>query len=61
MSKKLIEIFEKVQVIPYVVSKFDERSIDENLKAGDCRHKSTLLFNLLKKEGFEVKKNESNL
>ncbi|MEK6926971.1 MAG: hypothetical protein AABX11_00915 [Nanoarchaeota archaeon] len=53
---KLIEIFKKVQTIPYKVCKYDESQIDEKLKEGDCRHKSTLLFNLLKKEGFEVKK-----
>ena len=55
-TKKLIKLFEKVQKVPYKVSKFDEKEINEDIKFGDCRHKSTLLFNLLKKEGYEVKK-----
>jgi arylamine N-acetyltransferase len=53
---KLIKIFEKVQKIPYEVCQFDESKINESLKCGDCRHKSELLYRLLKKEGFEVKK-----
>ncbi len=53
---KLVEIFEEVQAIPYKVCKYDEGCIDEKLKEGDCRHKSHLIFNLLKNEGFEVKK-----
>ncbi len=55
-DKKLIEIFEKVQKIPYRVCKFDENEINENIKCGDCRHKSALLYNLLTKEGCKVKK-----
>lgn len=54
--KKLIVIFEKVQKIPYKVCIFDNDKINENLKYGDCRHKSNLLYLLLKKEGIEVKK-----
>lgn len=54
--KTLVAIFEKVQKIPYRVSKFDEKEINEKLKCGDCRHKSILLYNLLKKKRFDVKK-----
>jgi len=53
---KLIEIFERVQKIPYQVCKYDEEDIDENLEKGDCRHKHFLLKKLLEQEGFEVKK-----
>ncbi len=56
MESKIITLFEKVQKIPYKVCKFNEEEIDENIKYGDCRHKSTLLYNLLQKEGFEVNK-----
>lgn len=56
MKSKLVEIFEKVQKIPYQVCKYDENEIDENLKQGDCRHKSFLLRKLLEKNGFEVKR-----
>ena len=56
MKAKIIKLFEKVQKIPYKVCKFREEDIDENIKYGDCRHKSTLLYNLLKNEGFNVKK-----
>jgi|GEM_PF-810754 len=52
---KLIEIFEKVQKIPYQVCKYDENEIDENLEKGDCRHKHFLLKKLLEQEGFNVK------
>ena len=52
----LIQIFEKVQKIPYRVCKFSKENIDENLKYGDCRHKSELLYKLLKREGYKVKK-----
>ena len=55
-DKKLIEIFEKVQKIPYRACKFDETKIDSSLKFGDCRHKSALLKKLLNKEGYETKK-----
>jgi hypothetical protein len=55
-NKTLIKIFEKIQNIPYKVSKFDKNQIKEKIKFGDCRHKSTLLYNLLKKKDFEVKK-----
>ena len=51
----LIKIFEKVQKIPYRVCKFEEDKVDKNLKFGDCRHKSTLLKQLLQKRGFEIK------
>jgi hypothetical protein len=54
--KQLITLFEKVQRIHYKVSKFEEKEINERIKFGDCRHKSTLLYNLLKESGFEVKK-----
>ncbi|MEK6833538.1 MAG: transglutaminase domain-containing protein [Nanoarchaeota archaeon] len=58
MSKEkiLIKIFEKVQRIPYRVCKFNKDDIDERLRYGDCRHKSHLLFILLKKAGFEVRR-----
>ena len=55
MESKLIEIFEKVQKIPYQVCKYDENEIDENLEKGDCRHKHFLLKKLLEQEGFNVK------
>jgi len=52
---KLIRLFKKVQKIPYQVCPFDSNKINKNLPYGDCRHKSYLLFLLLKKEGFRVK------
>jgi broad specificity phosphatase PhoE len=55
-DKKLIKIFEKVQKIPYRVCQFDETEVNEKLKFGDCRHKSTLLKKLLDKEGYKAKK-----
>lgn len=55
MKKKIVEIFERVQKIPYQVCKYDEDTIDKNLKKGDCRHKHFLLKKLLEDEGFEVK------
>lgn len=55
MDNKLIKIFKKVQKIPYKVCKFDKVNINQNLKYGDCRHKSLLLKILLEKEGYEVK------
>jgi hypothetical protein len=56
MKPSIIQLFEQVQKIPYKVCKFEPDKINENLKEGDCRHKSTLLCNLLKEAGFEVKK-----
>lgn len=56
MKKKIIQIFEKVQKIPYKVCKFEKSNINEDILSGDCRHKSELLYLLLKKAGFEVKK-----
>lgn len=56
MEKNLVKIFQYVQKIPYQVCKFEKDSINKNLKFGDCRHKSELLYQLLKKENFEVKK-----
>lgn len=56
MTKRVVDYFEKVQKIPYKVCKFEEDKIDEKIKLGDCRHKSTLLKKILEKEGFEVKK-----
>jgi hypothetical protein len=56
MEKNIIKIFNQVQKIPYKVCKFEPEKIDCGLKEGDCRHKSTLLYNLLKKDVFEVKK-----
>src|SRR3989338_1541877 len=53
---KIIELFEKVQKIPYKVCIFKEDDISKDLKYGDCRHKAHLLNILLKQEGFEVKK-----
>jgi len=55
MKSKIIEIFEKIQKIPYGVCKFDKDKL-ENIKEGDCRHKSELLYRELTKEGFDVKK-----
>ncbi len=56
MVLKLVKLFKKVQKIPYKVCRFDKEKIDENLPYGDCRHKSELLYNLLRREGFEVEK-----
>jgi len=56
MANKLVEIFKKVQKIPYKVCKFDKNELNEHISYGDCRHKSELLKRLLEKEGFEVKK-----
>ena len=55
-DKEMIKIFEKVQKIPYKIKQYIEEEIDENLKEGDCRHKSKLLIQLLKKEGYESAK-----
>lgn len=55
MNSKLIEIFERVQKIPYQVCKYDENEINEKLEKGDCRHKHFLLKKLLEQEGLEVK------
>ena len=55
-TKLLIALYRKVQAIPYTVCKFDEKEINESLIAGDCRHKSHLLYILLIKSVFEVKK-----
>ena len=55
-DKKLIGIFEKVQKISYRVCQFDKLDINENLKFGDCRHKTELLKKLLDKEGYKTKK-----
>ena len=55
-SKILIELFKKVQRVPYQASKFVKEEINENIKCGDCRHKSELLFQLLNKNKFEVKR-----
>ncbi len=55
MKSKIVELFKKVQKIPYKVCKYDKSLIDENLKEGDCRHKHFLLKKLLEKEGFRVK------
>ena len=55
-SKILMELFKKVQIIPYQVSKFVKEEINESIKYGDCRHKSELLFQLLNKNKFEVKR-----
>jgi hypothetical protein len=54
MKNELIDIFEKVQEIPYNVCKYNEGEIDENLEKGDCRHKHFLLKKLLEQKGFEV-------
>ncbi len=56
MKTNLVNLFEKVQKIYYKVCKFEKDKIDENLSYGDCRHKSELLFKLLQKEGYQVKK-----
>ena len=55
-NTKIIRLFEQVQKIPYIVCKFEADRMDETLKEGDCRHKATLLYNLLQKEGLKVKK-----
>lgn len=53
---KLVELFKKVQKIPYKVCPYNENKIDEKLAYGDCRHKSFLLKKLLEEQGFEVKR-----
>ncbi len=55
-QENLVKTFGMVQKIPYRVCRFDENEINKYLKYGDCRHKSHLLFMLLKNEGFEIKK-----
>lgn len=55
-DKKLIRIFEKVQKVQYKVCQFDESKVNEKLKFGDCRHKSTLLKKLLDEKGYKTKK-----
>lgn len=55
MRNKLVDIFEKVQKVPYQACKYGENEIDEDLKQGDCRHKHFLLKKLLEQEGFEVR------
>jgi len=52
---KLVSTFNKVQKIPYVVCQFEEDKIGENLREGDCRHKSYLLKKLLDAEGYKTK------
>lgn len=56
MDTVLVKLFEKIQKIPYRVCKFDKLAIDENILFGDCRHKSEILYKLLKEAGFEVNK-----
>jgi len=56
MKSKIIRLFEEVQKIPYKICKFNEDEINEDIIYGDCRHKSTLLYNLMKKEGINIKK-----
>lgn len=56
MKKKIVQLFEKVQKIPYKVCKFDKELINPNILHGDCRHKSELLYNLFTEEGYRVKK-----
>lgn len=55
MVSGIIELFEKVQRIPYRVCRYSEDEIDENLQRGDCRHKHFLLKRLLEQEGFEAR------
>lgn len=56
MKSRIIKLFEEVQKIPYKVCKFDKSEIDQDIPYGDCRHKSELLYSLLTKEGYEVKR-----
>lgn len=56
MTSKIVQLFEKVQKIPYKVCFFSRESINPNILYGDCRHKSELLHTLLVEEGYEVKK-----
>lgn len=55
MKKKIVQLFEQVQKIPYRVCKFDKKLINPKISYGDCRHKSELLKLLLREKGFEVK------
>ena len=56
MDQELIKTFEKVQKISYRVCKYDRNGVDKNLLFGDCRHKTGLLYKLIKKLGYDVKK-----
>ncbi len=56
MKRKIVQLFEKVQRIPYRVCKFDKSEINLEIFHGDCRHKSELLYSLLSKEGYKVKR-----
>lgn len=56
MKSRIVQLFEKVQKIPYKVCKFNKDLINLSIPYGDCRHKSELLYSLLRKEGYEVKK-----
>lgn len=53
--EKIVELFERVQRIPYKVMPFNEKTINENLECGDCRHKTYLLKKLLEKENLNPK------
>ncbi len=55
-KQKLINLFYKVQRIPYQVCKYEELKVNEHIGKGDCRHKSTLLKALLEKEGFQTRR-----
>ncbi len=56
MKNKIVKLFEQVQRIPYKVCKFDSKLINPDIPYGDCRHKSELLYYLLSKDGYKVKK-----
>lgn len=56
MKSKIAQLFEQVQKIPYKVCKFDKDIINPDIPYGDCRHKSELLYSLLSKEGYGVKR-----
>ena len=56
MKSKIVQLFEQVRKIPYKVCKFDKDIINPDIPYGDCRHKSELLYSLLSKEGYGVKR-----
>ncbi|MBS3081098.1 hypothetical protein J4221_06510 [Candidatus Pacearchaeota archaeon] len=56
MKSKIVQLFEQVQKISYNIGKFDKDLVNPDIPYGDCRHKSELLYSLLSKEGYKVKK-----
>src|SRR3989338_1424352 len=53
---QLVNDYEFVQSIRYKVTKFSHLRLYESMEEGDNRHKSELLFKILKRDGFNVRK-----